>query len=155
MVPRCLIKFIFILIIHSSTGSAADATTAIIPGVDEFVVPAQLPPLDHDSSIAGENWIRKANKTCLIWLSTERHLHAQSWLAVSQMRQAGFISPGVFQRLVAMLVVYCQSASDKELDLTSVRLHEELVVLKIAGQYFRLQLLKNENALRLDVVGER
>jgi hypothetical protein len=141
--------------ISSNAGSAADATTAIIPGVDEFVVPAQLPPLEHDSHFAGENWIRKAFKTCLIWLSTERHLHAQSWLTVTQMRQAGFISPGVFQRLVAMLVVYCQSASDKELDLTSVRLHEELVVLKIAGQYFRLQLLKNENALRLDVVGER
>ena len=82
-------------------------------------------------------------------------MHDQPWLSLNEMRQAGFTSPGVFQRLVAMLVVYCQSATEKALALTSIRLFEDVVILKIAGQYFRIKYLKNENALRLDIVGER
>ena len=139
----------------TSSGSSTGATATIIDGVEEYVVPAQLPSLSPDSHFAGEQWTKEPYKTCYIWFSTEGHLHDQPWLSLNEMRQAGFTSPGVFQRLVAMLVVYCQSATEKALALTSIRLFEDVVILKIAGQYFRIKYLKNENALRLDIVGER
>ena len=142
----------------SSSGSLQHSTTSIIPGVEEYVVPAQLPPLSSESADAGDQWIDLPYKTCVLWFSTVRPSHNQSWLTSSHMYQAGFISPGIFQRLVAMMIVYCQSAIDvdkTQLDLESIKLYEDLVILKIAGQYFRIKLLKELNALQLDVTGER
>ena len=93
--------------ITSSSGSLADSNPSIIPGVDEYVVPAQLPSLEPLSLFSGDQWIKQPYKTCIIWFSTERTLHEKPWLNASKMQQAGFMSPGLFQRLIAMLVVYC------------------------------------------------
>ena len=123
----------------------------IIAGVDQYVVPSQLPPVEADSRDAGCEWFEGGpSSTCTIWFAPKCELDESMWLRWSDMCRAGFLTPGIFQRLVAMLMAHCQSANHDEsfLQPNSIVLRGNLVILHMGGQYFRLMTIKEQHAVR-------
>ena len=141
---------------ESTTVGSGNST--IIAGVDQYVVPSQLPPVEPDSRDAGVEWFEGGPSTsCTIWFAPKCELDDNTWLRWSEMCKAGFLTPGIFQRLIAMLMAHCQSASDDEsfLQPNSIVLRENLVILHMGGQYFRLMTIKEQHAVQLDITGQR
>jgi len=76
----------------SSSSASGVGLRSIMPGVEEFIVPAHLPALPPSSPLCGELWTgeQQACHTCLVWFSTVTHMHESTWLSADQMQQAGF-----------------------------------------------------------------
>ena len=76
----------------SSSSPSGVGVRSIMPGVEEFIVPAHLPALPPSSPLCGELWTgeQQACHTCLVWFSTVTHMHELTWLSADQMQQAGF-----------------------------------------------------------------
>lgn len=117
---------------------------------DTYIVPSLL---SSSSRQHHRQWLVDGAyyQTCFFVFSTSEDL-MKRYIQVTDLKSAGFLPNGLFERIVGKAVEWCQLTSNIEQINTNL-LFKDLVLLKYGGQRFRLRLLQDLNMIRLDVVG--
>ena len=155
-VVRLMAKFGLLVPIQIASRQNVADDDHIIPGVQKYIVPAQLPPVNLTAFAASDQWKRDSYHSCWFWFSHSRSLHKRRWITSNEMKIFGFLTPGIFQRLVSMATSHCLPAiADETFFMNDLKLHQNMVILKSGRQIFRLVFVEESNSVRLDVLGPR
>lgn len=90
-------------------------------------------------------------QTCYFLFSTFEDL-MKSHIQLRDLKSAGFLPNGLFERIVGKAVEWCQLTSNIE-QINTNSLFKDLIVLNYGGKSFRLWLREDLNTIRLDVAG--
>jgi hypothetical protein len=117
---------------------------------ESYIVPSLLPISSRQDH---RQWLDDGAcyQTCFFVFSTSEDLVKLN-IQVTDLKSAGFLPNGLFERIVGKAVEWCQLTSIIE-EFNTNLLFKDLVMLKYGGQRFRLWLLQDLNIIRLDVAG--
>lgn len=136
-------------LLNKSTIDSSDISIAANSS-DTYIVPSLLSPSSRQHH---RQWLDDGayHKTCYFVFFTSEDL-MKPYIQVTDLKSAGFLPNGLFERIVGKAVEWCQLTSNIE-QININLLFKDLVMLKYGGQRFRLWLLKDLNMIRLDVAG--
>ena len=130
------------------------STTAAAAAVTQYLVPTLLSPASLlDPSVA--QWTDQRSSSCYLVFTLAEDLEQSSTLTEADLRSAGFLPGGMFERIVGKALSWSQdTARGSSITLQSVLLHKDVAVLAFGGQRFRLVHCADLHCVRVDIEGD-
>jgi GTPase SAR1 family protein len=122
--------------------------------VTQYLVPTLLAPAAaNDPNIDG--WTDTAFSSCYFVFTLSEELGQASTLTAPELKSAGFLPGGMFERIVGKALSWSQdtAAVGCAFDLQSALLHKDVAVLAFGRQRFRLVHCADIHCVRVDVEG--
>jgi GTPase SAR1 family protein len=121
--------------------------------VAQYLVPTLLTPASPEDAFI-VNWTSAEYSTCYFAFTLSPDLGRFSTVTGAELRAAGFLPGGMFERIVGKALSWSQDTSvDAAIDLQSVILHKDVAVLAFGRQRFRLVNCADIHCVRVDVEG--
>jgi GTPase SAR1 family protein len=140
---QLMVKFGLLVPLH---GDAAGPVT-------QYLVPTLLTPASPEDAFI-VNWTNADYSTCYFVFTLSPDLSRSSTVTDAELRAAGFLPGGMFERIVGKALSWSQDTSvDAAIDLQSVILHKDVAVLAFGRQRFRLVNCADIHCVRVDVEG--
>jgi GTPase SAR1 family protein len=121
--------------------------------VTQYLVPTLLSPApSNDLNVT--SWTDAAFSSCYFVFTLSDELSQSSTLTEADLKSAGFLPGGMFERLVGKTLSWSQdTAVGHTFDLRSVLLHKDVAVMAFGRQRFRLVHCTDIHCVRVDVEG--
>jgi GTPase SAR1 family protein len=136
----------FGLLVPLRTGAAGAVT--------QYLVPTLLSPApSNDLNVT--SWTDAAFSSCYFVFTLSDELSQSSTLTEADLKSAGFLPGGMFERIVGKALSWSQdTAVGCAFDLQSALLHKDVAVLAFGRQRFRLVHCADIHCVRVDVEGD-
>jgi GTPase SAR1 family protein len=140
---QLMVKFGLLVALH---GDAAGP-------VAQYLVPSLLTPASPEDCFI-VNWTTAEYSTCYFAFTLSPELGRSSTVTDAELRAAGFLPGGMFERIVGKALSWSQDTSvDAAIDLQRVTLHKDVAVLAFGRQRFRLVNCADIHCVRVDIEG--
>ena len=139
---QLMVKFGLLVPLHT-----ADAVT-------QYLVPTLLPPASLLDPIVSQ-WTDQRSSRCYLVFTLAEDLEQSTTLTEADLRSAGFLPGGMFERIVGKALSWSQdTVRGSSINLQSVLLHKDVVVLAFGRQRFRLVHCPDLHCVRVDIEGD-
>jgi hypothetical protein len=116
-----------------------------LPDVTKYLVPALLPMAPAE--VSHGKWSDRSFNSCLFFFATSDIPDDLLALCLDECRKFGFLPRGVFERVIAMIVTWCQAGGA---NISSHIIYKDYALFSINSNRFRLRASYPLNAILFD-----
>jgi hypothetical protein len=124
--------------------------------VEQFVVPALLPPAPAGQLRSRQDWGdgRSSTCSCYIVFTLKSGMKTETSINIDDLKTKGFMPSGLYERVVGGCLSWSQAVSENGyIRLEEVAMFSDRAVLSFGSQTFRIVPLPELNCMRLDIEG--